>query len=137
MNGDTDSLYTARRLRREARRACETARLRQRTARELCAVSQGLRQAAASARSRVPFPTACTSLRAVLIGVGETPSSALMRFVDCHSGHGWLHGDTSEPTALGCLLSAACECGAVFERWITPEDAVRDVVATDVLTTPN
>jgi hypothetical protein len=43
--------------------------------------------------------------------------------------HGPLTADATEPKWNGYLLSVACPCGVVFERWITPEDADRDLIA--------
>jgi hypothetical protein len=34
-----------------------------------------------------------------------------------------LTADATEPAWNGYLLTVACPCGAVFERWVTPEDA--------------
>ena len=38
------------------------------------------------------------------------------------------HVDTTEPGWNGYLLTAACRCGVVFERWITPDDAETDLL---------
>jgi hypothetical protein len=42
--------------------------------------------------------------------------------------HGPLSGDATEPAWNGYLLTVACSCGVVFERWVTPEDADRDLL---------
>jgi hypothetical protein len=42
--------------------------------------------------------------------------------------HGPLTADATEPAWDGYLLTVACSCGVVFERWITPEDADADFV---------
>jgi hypothetical protein len=34
--------------------------------------------------------------------------------------------DATEPACNGYLLTVACQCGVVFERWITPLDAELD-----------
>jgi hypothetical protein len=47
----------------------------------------------------------------------------LEEFVGDHRSHGTLTCDATEPTWNGYLLTVACSCGVVFERWITPEDA--------------
>src|SRR5262245_48454469 len=33
------------------------------------------------------------------------------------------HPDATEPVWNGYLLTVACPCGVVFERWVTPEEA--------------
>ena len=47
----------------------------------------------------------------------------LTDFVDLHRPHGFLTADATGPTWNGYLLSVACPCGVVFERWVTPEEA--------------
>jgi hypothetical protein len=42
--------------------------------------------------------------------------------------HGSLTADATEPAWKGYLLTVACSCGVVFERWVTPEDADADLV---------
>ena len=37
-----------------------------------------------------------------------------------HRPHGTLTADATEPAWNGYLLTVACPCGVVFERWITP-----------------
>jgi hypothetical protein len=37
--------------------------------------------------------------------------------------------DATAPAWNGYRLTVACACGVVFERWITPEDADRDLIA--------
>jgi hypothetical protein len=36
--------------------------------------------------------------------------------------------DASPPAWNGYLLTVACSCGVVFERWVTPEDAELDLL---------
>ena len=36
--------------------------------------------------------------------------------------------DATEPAWNGYLLTVACPCGVVFERWITPEEAELDLL---------
>jgi hypothetical protein len=50
-------------------------------------------------------------------------------FLHDHRPHGPLTGDASEPAWNGYLLTVACQCGVVFERWVTPEDADADLIA--------
>jgi hypothetical protein len=45
-----------------------------------------------------------------------------------HRPHGALTGDATAPAWNGYLLTVACPCGVVFERWVTPEDADLDLV---------
>jgi hypothetical protein len=39
-----------------------------------------------------------------------------------------LTADATEPAWNGYLLTVACPCGVVFERWVTPEEADRDLL---------
>jgi hypothetical protein len=48
-------------------------------------------------------------------------------FVRDHGSHGPLTADAMEPAWNGYLLTVACPCGVVFERWVTPEDADADL----------
>jgi hypothetical protein len=52
----------------------------------------------------------------------------LDRFVRDHRPHGTLTGDATPPAWNGCLLTVACPCGVVFERWVTPMDAELDLL---------
>jgi hypothetical protein len=49
-------------------------------------------------------------------------------FVGDHGPHGMLSCDATEPAWNGYLLTVACPCGVVFERWVTPEDAELDLL---------
>ena len=49
-------------------------------------------------------------------------------FVHAHRPHGEMTGDATAPAWNGDLLTVACPCGVVFERWVTPEDAQHDLV---------
>ena len=49
-------------------------------------------------------------------------------FVHDHRPHGAMTADATEPVWNGFLLTVACPCGVVFERWVTPEDADADVL---------
>ena len=53
---------------------------------------------------------------------------AVEGFVHDHRPHGTLT-DATEPEWNGYLLTVACTCGVVFERWVTPEDAELDLLA--------
>jgi hypothetical protein len=52
----------------------------------------------------------------------------LAEFVQDHRPHGRLTADATEPAWNGYLLSVACSCGVVCERWVTPEDAAGNFV---------
>ena len=52
----------------------------------------------------------------------------LEEFVHDHHPHGPLTGDATEPAWNGYLLTVACSCGVVFERWVTPERADADLL---------
>lgn len=54
-------------------------------------------------------------------------------FVHDHRPHGPLTAHATEPAWNGYLLTVACPCGAVFERWVTPEDAELDLLPIAVL----
>ena len=47
----------------------------------------------------------------------------LAEFVHDHRPHGVL-----PPTPRSLRGMATCPCGVVFERWVTPEEADRDLV---------
>jgi hypothetical protein len=52
----------------------------------------------------------------------------LQEFVSSHRPHGPLTANATEPAWNGYLLTVACPCGVVFERWVTPTDADADLV---------
>jgi hypothetical protein len=37
-------------------------------------------------------------------------------------------GDATAPANNGYIVEVACSCGVVFMRWVTPEDAMRDLL---------
>ena len=47
----------------------------------------------------------------------------LRDFVHDHRPHGPLTADATEPAWNGYLLKVACQCGVVFQRWVTPAEA--------------
>ena len=59
----------------------------------------------------------------------------LADFVTRHRVCGQLTGDASEPEASGYVVTVSCACGAVFTRLVTLNDASRDLVLTDLVTT--
>ncbi len=52
----------------------------------------------------------------------------LAEFVHDHRPPRRPTADATEPAWNGYLLTVACPCGVVFERWVTPEEADRDLV---------
>ena len=56
-------------------------------------------------------------------------TAELADFVAGHRPHGPLAAATGALTPNGYRLSIACMCGLTFERWITPEEAARDLLA--------
>jgi hypothetical protein len=52
----------------------------------------------------------------------------LQDFVHDHHPLGLLAANATEPAWNGYLLTVACPCGVVFERWITPFDAELDLL---------
>jgi len=56
------------------------------------------------------------------------PLTELEEFVRDHQPHGTLTGDATAPAWNGYLLTVVCPCGVVFERWVTPEIADRDLL---------
>jgi len=57
-----------------------------------------------------------------------SPLADLADFIADHRPHGSLIAEATEPAWNGYLLTVACSCGVVFERWVTPEDADLDLV---------
>jgi len=53
-------------------------------------------------------------------------------FVRDHRWHGPLTGDATESAWNGYLLTVACSCGVVFERWVMPHDAAADALLVDL-----
>jgi len=54
-------------------------------------------------------------------------TAELAEFTAQHPAHGKLSADTGALTPNGYRLHVACPCGVMFERWITPEEAARDL----------
>ena len=52
----------------------------------------------------------------------------LYEFVSNHPPHGLLTADATEPAWNGYLVRVACPCGAVFARWVTPQEADADLL---------
>lgn len=66
---------------------------------------------------------------------------ALLSFVDDHKSCGAdavAVGALTEPIPAGYRLGARCvECGGLFSRWVSAEDAREDLIFTDLLPQPN
>jgi hypothetical protein len=56
-----------------------------------------------------------------------TISDDLDDFAADHRAHGQFVADIGTLTANGHRLRILCPCGVTFERWITPEEAARDL----------
>jgi hypothetical protein len=59
--------------------------------------------------------------------------TALTDFVTRHLPCGQLTAETTEPRANGYMLSVTCPCGVTFMRWVTPAEAAKEVVLSQVL----
>jgi hypothetical protein len=55
-------------------------------------------------------------------------TAELADYVAGHRPHGPLTAATGALTPNGYRLSIACLCGLTFERWITPEEAARELL---------
>ena len=53
----------------------------------------------------------------------------LADFIAVHRPHGTLSADATPPAWNSYRLTVSCLCGVVFERWVTPRDADRDLIA--------
>ena len=56
-----------------------------------------------------------------------TITADLDDFAAGHRSHGSLVADTGALRPNGYRLTVSCPCGVTFERWITPEEAARDL----------
>jgi hypothetical protein len=52
----------------------------------------------------------------------------LDQFLAQHRAHGRLTPTVVNPTPNGYRLAIACPCGVTFERWVTPQDALEDLL---------
>ena len=50
-------------------------------------------------------------------------------FVRSHRPHGAMIGDATAPAWNVYQLTIICPCSVVFERWVTSEDAGRDLLS--------
>lgn len=58
----------------------------------------------------------------------------LEAFVTAHLKCDTLSGGAGDPASDGYLLSVTCSCGAVFDRWVTPEAAEHDLIWSSLST---
>jgi hypothetical protein len=88
----------------------------------------------AAGRTTPPSRALLEEARLVRGGYGRTRLvtvsllADLEEFIHNHHSHGPLTADATEPAWNGYLLTVACPCGVVFERWVTPEDADADLI---------
>ena len=76
-----------------------------------------------------PIGVPATTLLNDLVCSSVLPLSAdLEDFVRNHRLHGAMTGDATIPAWNSYLLTVACSCGVVFERWVTPEKADADLL---------
>ena len=61
----------------------------------------------------------------------------LQRFLEVHRDCGEVTKEAGRPSVDGYLIHVACPCGAVLDRWVTPEDARHDLVHTTLLSGRN
>lgn len=61
----------------------------------------------------------------------------ILRFLETHRDCGEVTKEAGRPRADGYQIHVACPCGAVLDRWVTPEDARHDLVHTSLLSAPN
>ena len=52
----------------------------------------------------------------------------LDHFLAVHRAHGRLSPTVGKETPNGNRLAIACPCGVTFERWVTPPDALEDLL---------
>ena len=63
--------------------------------------------------------------------------SEIEEFVQAHRPCGELSWWASLLTPQGYQVGIACPCGAVFDRWVTPQEADRDLLRSGLLAFPN
>ena len=57
----------------------------------------------------------------------------IQRFLTEHRDCGEPTKEAGRPSADGYRIHVACPCGALLDRWVTPEDARYDLVHTSLL----
>jgi hypothetical protein len=74
---------------------------------------------------------------------GSTPTSkpgvmaALSDFVTRHLSCGQPTAETTKPKATGYMLSVTCPCGVTLMRWVTPAEAARELVLSELMASGN
>jgi hypothetical protein len=63
--------------------------------------------------------------------------AALSDFVTRHLSCGQLIAETTAPRANGYMLSVTCPCGVTLMRWVTPAEAAREFVLSELLAPGN
>ncbi len=61
----------------------------------------------------------------------------LRAFEDAHDGCGALVRTCEPPSRDGYRVMITCPCGAVFDRWVTPQMARHDLIYSNLLASPN
>ena len=61
----------------------------------------------------------------------------LEQFVQAHRPHGELTWWTTPPTPEGYRVRIACPCGEVIDRWVTLDEAQRDLLRSGLPAFPN
>ena len=84
---------------------------------------------------RVPWRRDCNFRTPERERVGIYPE--LQRFLEVHRDCGEVTKEMGRPSVDGYLIHVACPCGAVLDRWVTPEDARHDLVHTTILSGRN
>ena len=57
----------------------------------------------------------------------------VQRFLEAHRECGEATKEAGRPTVDGYRIHVACPCGAVLDRWVTPEAARHDLVHSSLL----
>ena len=70
----------------------------------------------------------CGRYRRPLVNPVNLPAD-LEEFVHAHRPHGPLTANATEPAWNGYLLTVACPGGVVFGRWVTSEEADRELAS--------
>ena len=61
----------------------------------------------------------------------------VQRFIEAHARCGQVTRVAYPPTANGYRIMVKCPCGAVFDRWVTPEAARHDLIHSSLLASTN
>ena len=61
----------------------------------------------------------------------------IQKFVEDHRPCGEVTGRAQPPTVDGYRVRMVCTCGDMYDRWVTPEAARRDLIFSSLLVLPN